>query len=175
MATLNRTYSRKRKLAPDVDGDAEDAVASVRPRKKAALGSAQSKSKPKQQQAKLVQLHLALDQNPHRTCKLCSLTYTRGSPEDEALHKTHCDRVQKGLEWTRDEDKDADRAGLVLIDPAVTPSSGLQGRIVSLRADATGKSGSKVCPIPPVSRAVTLCTGAQTASLPERSQTSSIP
>lgn len=126
--------ARKRK-AEDGDGNGPS---SLQPRKKPATASA--KAKPA-----LTQMHLAFNNNPVKPCKTCGLTYTRGAAEDEALHKTHCARVQRGLDWGRDEDKDAVRAGVQTIDAAAALRSGIDGRIVACRADiAGGKVGSKV-------------------------------
>jgi N-acetyltransferase len=72
-------------------------------------------SKPKQKQKykgkedrppkSLTQLHFALDSSILRTCPLCDLTYTKGAPEDETLHNSHCARIQRGMQWRRDEER----------------------------------------------------------------------
>ncbi|KAH7107766.1 hypothetical protein BKA62DRAFT_825210 [Auriculariales sp. MPI-PUGE-AT-0066] len=126
-----RTYSLKRKLS-SLDGSGVSATV-LPPRKKSAI-SVTPRAKPKP-----VQMHLAFNQNPLKTCKICALTYTRGVPDDEALHKTHCTRVQKGLEWIREEDK-----GITIIEPAAMLSGGTEGRILAVRADASGKLGNKL-------------------------------
>src|SRR6266540_926728 len=50
----------------------------------------------------LTQLHFNIDQSILRTCSLCHLSYTKGAPDDEALHRAHCSRVRQGMEWGRE-------------------------------------------------------------------------
>ena len=89
----------------------------------------------------LTQLHLTLASTTLRTCSLCSLTYTRGAPADEALHKSHCARVVKGMEWGKDEEK----AGKVeVVESDVKIKGGQRGRVISFRCDVGGKLGNKV-------------------------------
>ncbi|EJD53289.1 hypothetical protein AURDEDRAFT_81654 [Auricularia subglabra TFB-10046 SS5] len=134
-----RTYAARTKATPSLKRKAEDDPPSkLQTRKKPATASA--KAKPA-----LTQMHLAFNNNPVKPCKTCGLTYTRGASEDEALHKTHCARVQRGLDWGRDEEKDVVRAGVQSIDAAAVLRSGLDGRIVACKADiAGGKVGAKV-------------------------------
>jgi N-acetyltransferase len=98
----------------------------------------------KSKQQALTQLHFALDTSTLRSCAKCALTYTRGAPADESLHKTHCSRVQRGAEWGREEERDAARAGVVQIECGVRLKEGQKGRIVAVPADVGGKVGSKV-------------------------------
>ncbi|KAF7311542.1 N-acetyltransferase ECO1 [Mycena kentingensis (nom. inval.)] len=107
------------------------------------------KSKPKARapakpKAKYTQLHFSIDQSILRTCTSCSLTYTKGAPDDEALHKAHCARVQKGMEWGREEEKEAAKAGVVEVATFVKLKNGVHGRIIAFRADVGGKIGSKL-------------------------------
>jgi N-acetyltransferase len=74
-----------------------------------------------------------------RTCALCGLSYTIAAPADEALHKAHCARARRGMEWGRDEAR-----GATEVASGLRLKSGMQGRIVSVRLDAGGKLGSKV-------------------------------
>ncbi|CCA67508.1 hypothetical protein PIIN_01337 [Serendipita indica DSM 11827] len=93
----------------------------------------------------LRQLVLGFSTKPAFTsCSLCKLSYTRGSPEDELLHKTHCDRVRRGGEWTREDEKEAANAGMIVIESRAIMSSGLSGRIVCVRATTGGKIGTKL-------------------------------
>lgn len=79
-----------------------------------------------------------------RTCALCDLSYTKGAPDDEALHKAHCARVLKGMEWGREEERDKEKVAVEEITTGVKLGNGKKGRIVCFRADAGGKIGHKV-------------------------------
>jgi N-acetyltransferase len=92
----------------------------------------------------LTQLHFTIDTSILRTCPLCDLTYTKGAPEDEALHNSHCARVQKGMQWRRDEERAAAEAQVCEVATGVKLKDGKSGRILSINADAGGKIGSKV-------------------------------
>ncbi|KAI8998467.1 hypothetical protein BD414DRAFT_505244 [Trametes punicea] len=107
---------------------------------KAKAGDKATKSK----QPKLTQLHFSLDTSVLRTCPLCDLSYTRGAPDDEALHKAHCARVQRGLEWGKEEEREATRAGVEELESNVKLRNGCRGRIVCFRPDVGGKIGAKL-------------------------------
>lgn len=100
-------------------------------------------SKPK---PALTQLHFALETSVLRTCTQCSLSYTRGAPDDEALHRSHCARVQRGMEWGKEEQREAHKAGVLEIATAVKlkHKNGAMGRIISFPASVSGKIGTKV-------------------------------
>ena len=93
----------------------------------------------------LTQLHFCVDQTILRACPLCDLTYTKGAPDDEVLHRAHCARVQKGMEWGRDEEKETSKYGVMEIHRGVKLKDGRKGRIISFCANVGGKIGSKVC------------------------------
>ncbi len=93
----------------------------------------------------LTQLHFAIDSSVLRTCPLCDLTYTKGAPEDETLHNSHCARVQRGMQWRRDEERSTPDGQVSEIATGVKLKEGKSGRIISVNADAGGKIGSKVC------------------------------
>lgn len=83
-----------------------------------------------------------------RKCPLCDLSYIKGAEDDEALHKTHCARVQQGMEWGREEEKDGIRDGQSMIlevenDIKLTGAKE-KGRIICLPVDVNGKIGAKV-------------------------------
>lgn len=102
---------------------------------------------PKMKQKQLTQLHFALETSVLRTCATCALTYTRGAPDDESLHRAHCARVQKGMEWGKEEEREA-KNGKVSVEEVrsdVKLRNGAKGRVVCFRADVGGKIGSKVC------------------------------
>ncbi|KIP08168.1 hypothetical protein PHLGIDRAFT_104748 [Phlebiopsis gigantea 11061_1 CR5-6] len=97
-------------------------------------------------QKQLTQLHFALDTTVLRTCAVCSLTYTRAAPDDESLHRAHCARVQRGMEWGKEEEREA-KNGKVRIEEVRTDvklPNGAKGRVVCFRADVGGKIGSKL-------------------------------
>lgn len=106
--------------------------------------NAKPKQKEKEKQKTLTQLHFCIDQPVLRTCPLCDLSYTKGAPDDETLHRAHCARVQKGMEWGREEEKEKLKADVVEIATGVKLKDGRKGRIISFRADSGGKIGSKV-------------------------------
>jgi len=88
-----------------------------------------------------------------RTCPICDLSYTKGTQDDEALHKSHCARVQRGLEWGADEIRESAKHGVVEIESGIRLKDGSLGRILAVNANVSGKIGSKVLPFrpPPVS------------------------
>ena len=103
-----------------------------------------SKSKEDRPPKNLTQLHFTLDSSILRTCPLCDLTYTKGAPEDETLHNSHCARVQKGMQWRRDEERASAEAHISEIATGVKLKGGKLGRIISVSADVGGKIGTKV-------------------------------
>ncbi|KAJ7168218.1 hypothetical protein C8R43DRAFT_143193 [Mycena crocata] len=100
------------------------------------------KAKPKAKS--FTQLHFCIDQTIIRSCPLCALSYTKGAPDDELLHKAHCARVQKGMEWGREEARESVKAGVVEVASGVKLKDGKRGRIICFRADVGGKIGSKL-------------------------------
>lgn len=72
------------------------------------------------------------------------MSYTRGAPDDEALHRAHCARVRRGLEWGREEQREAEGAGVEELASNVRLRNGGRGRIVCFRPDVGGKIGAKV-------------------------------
>ncbi|KAJ7043180.1 hypothetical protein C8F04DRAFT_1207664 [Mycena alexandri] len=103
-----------------------------------------AKPPPKAKTKTFTQLHFCIDQTILRTCALCGLSYTKGAPDDEALHKAHCARVQKGMEWGREEEKEQLSAGVVEVASSVKLKGGKKGRIICFKADIGGKIGSKI-------------------------------
>ena len=99
----------------------------------------------KSKQTSLTQLHFCIDQTILRTCSHCNLTYTKGAPDDERLHRTQCARIQRGMEWGREEEKEGLKNGLSQVCTGVKLKDGSMGRIICFRADVGGKMGSKVC------------------------------
>ncbi|KAF8226903.1 hypothetical protein L208DRAFT_1460701 [Tricholoma matsutake] len=92
----------------------------------------------------LTQLHFSIDQTVLRTCSHCGLTYTKGAPDDEVLHRAHCARVQKGMEWGREEEKERLKYDVTEVLTGVKLKDGRQGRIICFRADVGGKIGTKL-------------------------------
>src|SRR6266702_155900 len=72
------------------------------------------------------------------------LTHTKGAPEDETLHNSHCARVQRGMQWRRDEERAAAEAHVCEIATGVKLKGAKLGRIISVSADVGGKMGTKV-------------------------------
>ncbi|KAJ3789880.1 hypothetical protein GGU10DRAFT_342094 [Lentinula aff. detonsa] len=103
-----------------------------------------SNSKPKSKQKTLKQLHFCIDQSTVRTCTACKLTYTKGAEDDEALHRAHCARVQRGMEWGKEEERDKTSAGVKEIPNRVKLKDGKKGRVICVDATVGGKIGSKL-------------------------------
>ncbi|CAA7268446.1 unnamed protein product [Cyclocybe aegerita] len=103
---------------------------------------------PKPSQQKLTQLHFNIDQSILRTCPICDLSYTKGASGDEALHRTHCAKVQQGMEWGREEEKDRIRNGENVVTDVVTDvklrGRKKKGRVICFSADIDGKIGAKL-------------------------------
>ncbi|KAH9901619.1 hypothetical protein C8Q73DRAFT_753054 [Cubamyces lactineus] len=137
--------SLKRKR-PFTDRPPEANTPTKKPRRTLISGKAKAGAtdKAKSKQPKLTQLHFSLDTPILRTCPLCDLSYTRGAPDDEALHKAHCARVQRGLEWGREEEREATRAGVEELESNIKLSNGSRGRIICFRPDVGGKIGAKL-------------------------------
>lgn len=112
-------------------------------RKRIALSKRKSGVTPRNQQT-LTQLHFALDSSVLRTCSLCALSYTKGAPDDEALHRSHCGRVQRGMEWGKEEERDVLKAGVDEVVSSVKLNDGTKGRIICFPANVGGKIGTKV-------------------------------
>ncbi|KAI5124385.1 hypothetical protein M0805_008988 [Coniferiporia weirii] len=104
-----------------------------------------AKAKDRKKAATLTQLHFSIDQSILRTCPICDLTYTRGAPDDEILHKTHCIRVQKGMEWGREEkERERTDGDIVVVEEDVMLTQGDRGRIVAVKASSGGRLGNKL-------------------------------
>ncbi|KAF9453262.1 hypothetical protein P691DRAFT_659101 [Macrolepiota fuliginosa MF-IS2] len=137
------TVKQKRPLADSL----YDNVPTPLKRQKLSSSKAKAKAKTtplKQKQKKLTQLHFAIDQSILRTCPLCDLSYTKGAPEDESLHRAHCARVRRGMEWGREEERESAKVGVIEIASQVKIATGERGRIISCPAECTGKTGSKI-------------------------------
>ncbi|KAG6828879.1 hypothetical protein H0H92_006435 [Tricholoma furcatifolium] len=102
-----------------------------------------ARAKQSTSQKTLTQLHFCIDQTILLTCSQCGLSYTKGAADDEALHRTHCSRIQKGTEWGREEDKESIKAGIMQITTGRL-KNGEKGRIISFKADTGGKVGQKL-------------------------------
>jgi N-acetyltransferase len=131
----------------------------IKPRGKALLrkGTKNPESS-KSRQTKLTQLHFALETTTLHTCSICSLTYTRAAPDDESLHRAHCVRVQKGMEWGKEEEREA-KNGKILVEEVrsgIKLKNGGKGRIICFRADVGGKVGNKVSSVLELLRVATL-------------------
>lgn len=112
-------------------------------------GTTKSKPAAKRKQKSLTQLHFCVDQPIIRRCPLCDLRYTKGATEDVALHKVHCARVQKGMEWSKEEEREGYGTSITEVRSRIKLGNGRTGRIISFPADVGGKIGCKVCYISP--------------------------
>jgi hypothetical protein len=56
--------------------------------------------RPKNQNKKLEQMHLAFSTAPLSVaCSKCAMAYMRGSVDDEELHQKYCRKAASGIEW----------------------------------------------------------------------------
>ncbi|KAG8762420.1 hypothetical protein FRC11_009502 [Ceratobasidium sp. 423] len=122
------------------------------------IGNSQKSSSSKQSSSNenvtntpaLTQLHFLPSKSILVTCKSCDLSYTRGAQEDEELHRTHCLRVARAMEWSREERILEQPLGtgttdVELIEDRCVLPNGIVGRILRIRCDVTkGKLGQKV-------------------------------
>ncbi|KAI1794541.1 hypothetical protein LXA43DRAFT_109950 [Ganoderma leucocontextum] len=142
---LTSPPSNKRKR-PFSDRPTEQNTPSKKPRRALKSDSKASKglNKSKGKQPKLTQLHFSIDTPTLRTCPLCDLSYTRGAPDDESLHKAHCARVQRGLEWGKEETREEANGGVEELHSNIKLRNGLRGRIICFRAEIAGKISAKL-------------------------------
>ncbi|KAI0341761.1 hypothetical protein BDW22DRAFT_1358630 [Trametopsis cervina] len=120
-----------------------DLSPSANPKRKAKKAATKE---PATSQSKLTQLHFSLDTTVLRTCALCSLTYTKGAPDDESLHRAHCARVQRGMEWGKEEEREC-KSGKISVEEIegnIKLKKGSKGRIICFRTDVGGKIGAKL-------------------------------
>ncbi|CCL99332.1 uncharacterized protein FIBRA_01350 [Fibroporia radiculosa] len=117
-------------------------IISIEPRRP--VKSFKGKQSSQTQPPKLTQLHFSLDTSVLRTCPLCDLSYTKGAPDDESLHRSHCARVQRGLEWGKEEERELLKSGVEELATSVKLKNGAKGRIVCFRPDIGGKIGGKL-------------------------------
>ena len=163
---IKRTYSARPKSIPsssslsankrkshDDEADAENTPPLVKKKQRLFASIPKSKlsetppirvGRVKHQKA-LTQLHFILESSVLRTCAICGLSYTKGAPDDEALHRSHCGRVQRGMEWGKEEERESLRAGVAEVATNVRLKNGTCGRIICFPAKVGGKIGSKVC------------------------------
>ncbi|KAI0724044.1 hypothetical protein C8T65DRAFT_628304 [Cerioporus squamosus] len=145
-AELKRTYSTRAATKPLLPSSPTSELTSPPPptRKRPFTDRPTEQNTPTSKQPKLTQLHFSLDTPTLRTCPLCDLSYTRGAPDDEALHKAHCARVQRGLEWGKEEQREAVKAGIEELQSNVKLRNGARGRVICFRPDIGGKIGAKL-------------------------------
>ncbi|KIK63595.1 hypothetical protein GYMLUDRAFT_221764 [Collybiopsis luxurians FD-317 M1] len=101
-------------------------------------------SQEKTRQTTLKQLHFCIDQSVVKTCSLCQLAYTKGAEDDEALHRAHCAKVQRGMGWGREEEREKDSARVKEIQDRVRLKDGKRGRIICMDATLGGRIGTKL-------------------------------
>ncbi|KIM65138.1 hypothetical protein SCLCIDRAFT_64519, partial [Scleroderma citrinum Foug A] len=132
-------------------------------------------------QKALTQLHFILESSVLRTCAICGLSYTKGAPDDEALHRSHCGRVQRGMEWGKEEERESLRAGVAEVATNVRLKNGTCGRIICFPAKVGGKIGSKFANLletinvtlasPPLTESVLDCSKTYLFLVPSQSNT----
>lgn len=145
--SIQRTYAGRNNALPRKRPLPDDVAVSLPAKRPRVLGGTKRTSKPRLGENKkqnLIQLHFCTDRPILRTCPLCSLSYTKGAPDDEVLHTAHCARVQKGMEWGREEERECTKAGVKEVATGLKLKSGIRGRIISFRTDVGGRIGSKV-------------------------------
>lgn len=136
--------TKRKRGAEDVLATTSSNVPTPPPRKRRKKQTV-SKKKHKAAPSSLTQLHFAIEKSTLRTCPLCNLSYTKGAPEDESLHRTHCARVQRGMEWGKEEERECSKVGVVEVASQVRiGKNGRRGRIISCPGECSGKVGSKV-------------------------------
>jgi N-acetyltransferase len=113
-----------------------------RPKNSPVARPAVKEAKPKQKT--MVQLHFCIDKSIIKKCLICGLCYTQGAQEDMRLHRTHCNRVQKGLEWGKEEEREGYGSLISEIESRVMLANKKAGRIIAFPCDVTGKLGAKV-------------------------------
>lgn len=146
MATIKRTYSARSKSSSSSkrkDADAENSFPLVK-KKPRLCASKQRETASSRGQKALTQLHFILESSVLRSCTVCGLSYTKGAPDDEALHRSHCGRVQRGMEWGKEEQRQSLKAGVTEVAANVRLKNGTCGRIICFPATVGGKIGSKV-------------------------------
>ena len=148
---IKRTYGARSTRLPPPPDTSKSLTLTKRKRPLAELLHPNVETPPKKQRTKprpkktnLTQLHFITESSILRTCPSCDLTYTRGAPDDEALHKAHCARVQRGFEWGKEDERDRAKANVFEVQNNVRLKTGESGRIVSLNVCCGGKLGQKV-------------------------------
>ena len=144
----SHTPWKKRPFSDLLNGNGETPVSYKKPRvtKPQNGKKKQDTLKSGRTKPKMTQLHLAIDKSAMRTCSLCDLSYIQGAPDDESLHRTHCIRVQRGVEWGTEEERELQRSddGRV-IEENIQLRDGAIGSIICVRARIQGRLGCKVC------------------------------
>lgn len=138
-ATITKTQSIKRAPLKSLGNQ------SLKSRKKSAKPKLERKGKePMKGGTTLTQLFFDV-QSTTKSCHLCGLSYTAGVPDDERLHKRHCSRVNKGLQWTKEEERDGLRASYRIIEEFLhVRGSKEKARIIAVDCNGVGRIGSKV-------------------------------
>ncbi|TFK29810.1 hypothetical protein FA15DRAFT_608577 [Coprinopsis marcescibilis] len=130
--------SNKRKLI------SEETDLGSRKRVKTSVKEKKPERNSKSKQRTLVQLHFCVDKSIIRKCAICDLCYTKGAKDDEELHRVHCSRVQRGLEWSREVEKEGYGSTIHELESMVKMEKGKMGRIICFPANVNGKMGGKL-------------------------------
>lgn len=157
MATkIKRTYSSRSRLSlPSSQSSSPTTITKRKPlgegienepptKRRMTTKTLPSRRSEKPKQRVLRQLHFSLETSVLRTCSICGLSYTQGTPDDESLHRAHCSRVQRGMEWGREEEREVEKAGVEEVQSGLKLKDGKKGRIICFKANVSGRIGSKV-------------------------------
>jgi len=68
--------------------------------------------------------------------------YSRKFPSTR--HRSHCARVQRGLEWGKEEERECVKANVEEVVGDIRLRNGMKGRVVCFRAEVGGKIGNKL-------------------------------
>ncbi|KAG5635920.1 hypothetical protein H0H81_009661 [Sphagnurus paluster] len=136
--------SPKRKRVLQEHSNLTDDNLQPTPKRARTLSRAKENKKEIKKQKTLTQLHFCIDQTTLRSCTRCGLSYTKGAPDDESLHRTQCLRIQKGMEWGREEDKEMAKCNVLQVASGIRLKDKKKGRIICFKADVGGKIGSKL-------------------------------
>jgi len=139
------SFSTKTPKRPLEERPLASLTTNIPPPKRARISENSTQCTPGKKQKTLTQLHFCIYQTILQTCILCGFTYTKGAPDDEALHRAHCVRVRKGMEWGKEENKETSSNRVVEVSRGVKLKDGSKGRIICFHADVKGKIKSKVC------------------------------
>ncbi|KZS99131.1 hypothetical protein SISNIDRAFT_500732 [Sistotremastrum niveocremeum HHB9708] len=152
--SIKRTYLSRKKAAPFTSSPQTSSspepeelpqihpLKRKRPLQQSNILNFQSLPKAKKQKttSELTQLHFDTVSSL-KACSICGLSYTIGAADDVALHKSHCSRVSKGLEWGKEENRAAVKQNVRVIESRLDK---VKSRILCVDCSIGGVIGSKI-------------------------------